>query len=301
MDVVRVGTRGSLLSLKQTSIVTKKLEATNPGLKCELVRIKTLNEKIDRFAVKTTEKDIYTKEIDEALMNGDIDIAVHSLKDLKNELPKGIVIAAVPERANPFDVLVKGKGYAGKTHKVIGTSSTRRKVQIANIVEDAEVKELHGNVDSRLKALDDGIVDAIILAAAGLERMGYSRDVEVLRPDVMVPAIGQGALAVTSRLNDSEMRNVLSGINDSKAELEVTAERAFGRVFGIGCDVPIGALAEIKDGTMNVIGFLSDISGKKQLKAEIKGDKDKASDLGRDLAAKIISIGGDDIVAKGGQ
>jgi len=298
MDVVRVGTRGSQLSIKQTEIVTKKLEALNPGLKIELIRIKTLNEKIDRFAAKHTEKDIYTKEIDEALARGDIDIAVHSMKDLKNELPKDIIIAAVPERASPFDVLIKGKSYGSKANPTIGTSSMRRKVQLANLIPNAEVVEIHGNIDSRLNALDNSAVDAIVLAAAGLERMAYKLEVETLYPDVMVPAIGQGALAVTTRSNDSEMRKILKEVNDHKAELETKSERAFGRVFGIGCDVPIGALAEIKNNEVNIIGFLSDISGKRQIRADIHGSPENSEALGKELAAKIMSIGGDDIIAE---
>ncbi|MEM0154806.1 MAG: hypothetical protein QW814_03155, partial [Methanothrix sp.] len=148
MEKLRIGTRGSMLSIAQTNIVARKIEAVFPRTKCELVKIKTLNEKIDRTVEKSTEKDIYTKEIDEALIEGSIDIAVHSLKDLKNELAEGIVLASIPERASPFDCIIRGKGFYEKSKPVIGTSSIRRKVQIPNIIKSAIVKDIHGNVDT---------------------------------------------------------------------------------------------------------------------------------------------------------
>lgn len=299
MEKLLIGTRGSALSIAQTEIVARKIGQAYPNIKCELIRIKTLNEKIDRSAEKATDKDIYTKEIDAALSEGSIDIAVHSLKDLKNELNEGIVLACVPERDSPFDCIIKGKGFESKSSPVIGTSSIRRKVQVSGIVRNAVVKDIHGNVDTRLKALDNGSVDALILAESGMRRLGYSTGFEELGVDIMVPAIGQGALAITARANDSKIIKMMKDIGDKKAESETSAERAFGRVFGIGCDVPIGALAlaDEKRMSIKITGFLSDIEGKKQVRKSIEGSLNNPEGLGRELGKRVMEDGGEDIIA----
>ena len=299
VEKLRIGTRGSSLSIAQTGIVARKIEQAYPEIKCELVRIKTLNEKIDRSVEKATDKDIYTKEIDAALSEGSIDIAVHSLKDLKNELNDGIVLACVPERDSPFDCIIKGKGFESKSSPIVGTSSIRRKVQVPGIVKNAVVKGIHGNVDTRLKALDNGSVDALILAEAGIRRLGYGMELEALGADIMVPAIGQGALAITARANDGKIIKMMEGIGDKKAEAETFAERAFGRVFGIGCDVPIGALAfaDEKKMSIEIAGFLSDIEGKKQIRKSIEGSLGNPEGLGRELGKQIMENGGEDIIA----
>lgn len=292
---IKIGTRGSLLSITQTEIVKHKIESLNPGIKCEIVRIKTLNEKIDRSNEKSTEKDIYTKEIDEALISGSIDIAVHSLKDLKNEMPDGIALAAIPERSDPLDVIIKGKGFSRKAKPLIGTSSIRRKAQMHNLVPNAIPYEIHGNVDTRLKALENETVDGLILAASGLERLGY-KIYERISPKLMVPAIGQGALAVTARSSDAAILRMLEKTNDKKAELEITAERAFGRIFGIGCDLPIGALAELEGNMLHIIGFIGDLKCTKIVMGETDGKASDPKSLGRKLASIIKEKGGDDII-----
>ena len=299
MEKLLIGTRGSALSIAQTEIVARKIGQAYPDIKCELIRIKTLNEKIDRSAEKATDKDIYTKEIDAALSEGSIDIAVHSLKDLKNELNEGIVLACVPERDSPFDCIIKGKGFESKGSPVIGTSSIRRRVQVFGIIKNATVKELHGNVDTRLKALGNGSVDALVLAESGMRRLGYSAGFEELGADMMVPAIGQGALAITARANDGRMLEMMKSIGNKKAEAETSAERAFGRVFGIGCDVPIGALALADEAktSMKITGFLSDIEGKKQVRMSIEGSLNNPEELGRELGKLVMEDGGEDIIA----
>lgn len=296
MDVVRIGTRGSKLSLLQTGIVARKLELLGVGIKCELVQIKTLNEKIDRNSGKPTEKDIYTKEIDEALIDGSIDIAVHSLKDLKNELPKGILIASIPERADPRDMLVFGNGFDSNMKPRIGTSSIRRKVQIKRILPGAEVVELHGNVDTRLHSLKNGNLNALVLAVSGMERMGYSERSRILEPNEMIPAIGQGALAVTARSDDSGIIEILKRINDKKAESEIIAERSFGRVFGIGCDMPIGSLARANGNEMNILGFIAKNDGSVFARAEVKGKASDPEGMGKALARAVMEKGGDEII-----
>ena len=299
MGRLHYGTRGSSLSIAQTEIVARKIEQAYPEIKCELVKIKTLNEKIDRNVEKATDKDIYTKEIDAALSEGSIDIAVHSLKDLKNELNKGIVLACVPERDSPFDCIIKGRGFESKSRPIIGTSSIRRRVQVPGIVKNAVVKDIHGNVDTRLKALDGGSIDALILAEAGIRRLGYNIELTELGADMMIPAVGQGALAITARANDSKIIKMMEGIGDKKAEAETFAERAFGRVFGIGCDMPIGALALADEKRMQIkiIGFLSDIEGKKQIRKSIEGSLNNPEGLGRELGKQVMEDGGEDIIA----
>ena len=299
MEKLLIGTRGSALSIAQTEIVARKIGQAYPDIKCELIRIKTLNEKIDRSAENATDKDIYTREIDAALVEGSIDIAVHSLKDLKNELNDGIILACVPERDSPFDCIIKGKGFESKDSPVIGTSSIRRRVQVFGIIKNATVKELHGNVDTRLKALGNGSVDALVLAESGMRRLGYSAGFEELGADMMVPAIGQGALAITARANDGRMLEMMKSIGNKKAEAETSAERAFGRVFGIGCDVPIGALALADEAktSMKITGFLSDIEGKKQVRKSIEGSLNNPEELGRELGKRVMEDGGEDIIA----
>ncbi len=299
MEKLLIGTRGSALSIAQTEIVARKIGQAYPDIKCELIRIKTLNEKIDRSAENATDKDIYTREIDAALVEGSIDIAVHSLKDLKNELNDGIILACVPERDSPFDCIIKGKGFESKDSPVIGTSSIRRRVQVFGIIKNATVKELHGNVDTRLKALGNGSVDALVLAESGMRRLGYSAGFEELGADMMVPAIGQGALAITARANDGRMLEMMKSIGNKKAEAETSAERAFGRVFGIGCDVPIGALALADEAktSMKITGFFSDIEGKKQVRKSIEGSLNNPEELGRELGKRVMEDGGEDIIA----
>ena len=298
MEKLLIGTRGSALSIAQTMIAARKIEQAYPEVKCELVRIKTLNEKIDRSAERATDKDIYTKEIDIALAEGTIDLAVHSLKDLKNELAEGIILASVPERASPFDCIVKGKDFGTKENPIIGTSSIRRKAQIHNIAKNAVVKSIHGNVDTRLKTLESTEVDALVLASSGISRLGYNVHAEELGVDLMVPAIGQGALAVTVKKGNNGILKMMQGISDRKAEAEVMAERAFGRVFGIGCDMPIGALGseDSASGIMTLTGFLSNMEGTKQIKKSLSGNPEDPEELGNRLGKLVMEEGGDDII-----
>lgn len=299
MEKLLIGTRGSKLSIAQTMIVARKIEQAYPEFKCELVTIKTLNEKIDRSTENTTDKDIYTKEIDIALAEGSIDLAVHSLKDLKNELDEEIMLASVPERASPLDCIVKGKSFGTKLNPIIGTSSIRRRAQIGNIAKKAVVKSIHGNVDTRLRSLESAEIDALVLASSGISRLGYDVHYEELGIDLMVPAIGQGALAVTVRKGNNSIIGMMRNISDKKAESEVMAERAFGRVFEIGCDMPIGALAA-EDSTgrlMTITGFLSNMEGTKQIKKSLSGSPEDPEGLGRKLGELMMKEGGDDIIA----
>ena len=296
-----IGSRGSRLSLVQAGIVQKKLESLDIGLDIEVVKIKTMNEKIDRNIVDATEKDIYTKEIDQALLDGSIDMAVHSLKDLNLELPKGIVMGAVPDRADPGEVFISRDGtrleQLGKG-AVIGTSSIRRKAQLFGINPLPKVEDIHGNIDSRIGMVEEGSVDGIMIAAAGIERLGLKVKSEYFEPSRIVPAIGQGALAVSARATDSGMLSILKRINDPKAELETSAEREFGKVFGVGCNAPIGANARISGDSIKLTGFIGDGYGGRVLKMEMSGGKDDAIAIGRKLARELMDSGGGELIGE---
>jgi hydroxymethylbilane synthase len=294
-----IGSRGSKLSMIQTDIVVRKLKEADSSLEISIEKIKTLNEKIDRAKETRTEKDIYTKEIDAALADGSIDIAVHSLKDLNLILPKGISIGAIADRDDPRDAFVSRDGSHFESmpaKSLIGTSSIRRKAQLLALNPSAEIVELHGNIDSRLKKLDDSTLDGIAVAAAGLKRLGVSSKVQYFSVDQMVPAIGQGAIAVTAMEDNVCIMELLNSISVESASIEVEAEREFGKVFGVGCNAPIGANARLNGNTLSMIGFISDSSGRKALKSRIEGSSSEAKRLGRELAERMIASGGDELV-----
>ena len=299
MEKLRVGCRGSALSLVQAGIVVEKLGAVHSGIMVELVKIKTLNEKIDRTKETRTEKDIYTKEIDAALADGSIDIAVHSLKDLNLLLPKGIAIGAIADRDDPRDAFVSRDGSPFESlpaKSLVGTSSIRRKAQLFALNPSPEIVNLHGNIDSRLKKLEDSTLDGIAVAAAGLKRLGVSSKIQYFSINQMVPAIGQGAIAVTAMEDNVRIMELLNSISIESASIEVEAEREFGKVFGVGCNAPIGANAKLNGNMLSMIGFISDSSGRKALKSRIEGSSSEAKQLGRELAERMIASGGDELV-----
>ena len=295
-----IGSRGSELSMIQTALVVKKLKEVDSSLEISIEKIKTLNEKIDREKT-STEKDIYTKEIDAALLDGSIDIAVHSLKDLNLVLPKGIVIGAIADRDDPRDAFVSKDGRPFESmaaNSLVGTSSIRRKAQLSMLNPSPKVVDLHGNIDSRLSKLEEGAIDGIAVAAAGLKRLGIAKNVQYFSVEQMVPAIGQGAIAVTVMEGNAHMMELLKRISVESASVETSAEREFGIVFGVGCNAPIGANATLKDGKLNVIGFISDRSGRKALKSSIDGSAAEAKRLGRELAERMIAVGGNELVGR---
>ena len=296
-----VGGRGSELSMIQNNIVAKKLKEADSSLEITIERIKTLNEKIDRSKETRTEKDIYTKEIDAALADGSIDIAVHSLKDLNLVLPKGIAIGAIADRDDPRDAFVSrdGRPFESLEAKaLVGTSSIRRKAQLFALNPSPEVVDLHGNIDSRLRKLDDGALDGIAVAAAGLKRLGVSSAVQYFGVEQMVPAIGQGAIAVTAMEDNRSIMELLESISIESASIETEAEREFGGVFGVGCSAPIGANATLMGGRLSMVGFVSDRFGRRVLKSGIEGSAAEAKRLGRELAKRMIAMGGGELVGR---
>jgi hydroxymethylbilane synthase len=237
---------------------------------------------------------IFVKELEAALLRSEIDLAVHSLKDVPADVADGLVLAAYPERADPRDALVtRGEPLARlAAGSRIGTGSQRRAVQLRGLRPDIEPVDIRGNVDTRVRKVDDGTVDGAVLALAGLERLGLSaRAVEVFEPDVMIPAVGQGALAVEARADDSEVMEALSAIDNRATRQAVEAERAFLERLGGGCRLPFGALATIDGGALLITGFISDESGASAFRSEMRGPASDARATGARLAEALLAQG----------
>ena len=293
---IRIGSRGSTLALAQARWVQKRIESSRPDLSVELSIIKTSGDRLVDASLRAIGgKGLFTKEIEDALLRGEIDIAVHSMKDLPMELPPGLVIAAVPEREDPRDVLVSRGGNlktlsAGAT---IGTGSLRREAQLRHYRHDLAVVPIRGNVDTRLKKLDEGEVDALVMAAAGLRRIGQEgRIAEFIAADICVSAVAQGALAVEAR-SDAPVRETLSFLHDAKAGVEVSAERAFLRRLGGGCQVPVGARATLKENMLHIVGIVAEPDGSSLCRGEKSAAAADAVELGRALAEQLLSQGAD--------
>ncbi len=295
-DRVLVGTRGSSLALAQTNQVVDSLKKFAPNVRYEVVPIRTRGDKMQDFGTTTVEgKSMFTKEIEEALIIGQIDMAIHSMKDLTTDLPADLVIGAVPERANPRDVLLsrnKKKLDQLQVGAHVGTSSARRKAQLLAARADLEILDMQGNVDTRLRKLDKGQYDAIVLAAAGLIRLGLEkRATEYLSIDIMLPAVGQGALAIQSREDDHEIRQLLSNIDDKPTRRAVDAERAFARKLGADCKTPVAAYARAESGKLAIDGMVAARSGKILVRSRIISDNPDAEKVGEELAQALLSKG----------
>lgn len=291
--ILRVGTRGSALALTQTGQVISTIEALTPGLKCECVVIKTSGDaRQDVSFAAVGVKGMFVKEIEEALFADVIDLAVHSMKDMPGELPDGLVLGAIPERADPRDALLSD----GRTlvelpsGARVGTSSLRRAVQTLHQRSDIEIVELRGNLDTRIRKLDEGQYDAVILASAGLERMGWShRIVERLDVDRWIPAPGQGALALETRSADARTLKLLSPLQHADTADAVTAERTFQSALGLGCGVPIGAHARATASRLYMKGMMAEADGSRYREIVVEGNRTDAAEIGRRLAGELLN------------
>ncbi|HTZ97223.1 MAG TPA: hydroxymethylbilane synthase [Terriglobales bacterium] len=297
MARLRIGSRGSQLALWQANHVSALLRER--GHQVEIEIIKTTGDKITDVALaKVGTKGMFTKEIEEALAEGRVDLAVHSLKDLPTELAAGFEIAAVTKRENPRDVFCSVK-YAGVDELPdgarVGTSSLRRQAQLKALRPDLEIYPLRGNVDTRLRKLEAGEYDAVILAAAGLNRLGKTNLIkQVIPADVMCPAAGQGALGIEIRAGDSATREHLKFLDDADARAATTCERALLNKLGGGCQVPIGAFAEVRDGKLHLDALVADPDGSKVLRESREG-ADPVS-LGESVGEILLRRGGDAIL-----
>lgn len=298
--VFKLGTRGSQLALWQANHIKKILEDTHK-VAIELVKIKTQGDKIlDVALAKVGGKGLFVKELEEALLREDIDFAVHSMKDVPVELPDGLHITAITKREDPRDAFVS-KNYNSlfelpKGAKV-GTSSLRRQCQLLNIRPDLNIEVLRGNVETRIRKMTDGLYEAVILAHAGLKRLGLTEFVkEVISEELSMPAIGQGALGIECRIEDEETNRLLSVLNDEDTNCCVTAERSFLRLLQGGCQVPIGGYATITNNKLRLSGLVGSVDGKQVIKEVVSGDKLDAPYLGESLAKAILEKGGRSIL-----
>jgi len=291
-----IGSRSSKLALAQAGLVRDNLKAFYPALDFEIRTIKTLGDKILDVALsKIGDKGLFTKEIEEALLKGEIDIAVHSMKDLPTQLPQGLKIAAVTEREDPRDVLVSGQGFTLKTlpkGSKAGTSSLRRRAQLLHIRNDLSVLDLRGNLDTRINKLERGLYDAVILAYAGIKRLGaltaHKLKLSVIPIEEMLPQAGQGALGIEIRQDNTQVDNLVKALDNPDFHISIDAERALLSGLEGGCQVPIGVYAYVDDDRISVKAGVFSLDGKTAVRDEIIGHKKEAEALGRQLAGRIL-------------
>jgi len=297
---IKIGTRGSKLAVYQAERVKKKLEEINGELEAEIIIIKTKGDKIlDVPLARIGDKGLFIKEIENALIDGKIDIGVHSVKDIPTALPAGLTLSTFLSRGIPNDAFISNKYRSIEdlpSEAVVGTGSLRRKSQILALRDDVVVKDLRGNVETRLKKLDDGVYDAIILAAAGMKRLGLDDRITQLMPiDIMVPAVGQGVIGIES-CEDNNNKPLLSKINHEETKSSVLEERAFLRKMEGGCQVPIGCYGRFEGNRFILIGFVGTIDGKKIIRHKIIVNRNDVMGTGLKLAAIILNRGGSEIL-----
>jgi hydroxymethylbilane synthase len=298
---IRIGTRGSALALWQAEWVKSEIEKRYPGMTVTLTKIKTTGDKIlDVPLAKVGGKGLFVKEIEEAMLANEIDIAVHSMKDVPTFFPDGLHLACITKREDPRDALLSRNKVMFKDLPKganVGTSSLRRQAQLMNVRPDFVIHQLRGNVDTRLRKLKEGQFDAIILAAAGVKRLGLAENVtEYIDPGISLPAIGQGALGIECRVDDRELNDLISFFNHADSRTCVTGERALLRRLEGGCQVPIACYGQMMDGKLHLTGLVGSVDGKRIIKDSIEGDPDKAEKLGVTLAEKLLTRGADVIL-----
>jgi len=298
---LKIGSRGSDLALWQTNFVKKKLEDAYPALSFEVKIITTTGDQmLDTALSKIGDKGLFTRQIENALLNGEIDLAVHSLKDLQTAQPVGLTIGAVLERETPNDVLLSSRYNSidelPKGARV-ATGSLRRKSQLLHYRPDLSITEIRGNVPTRIRKLDESELDGMILAYAGVHRLGLdSRIRQVIPFGIMLPAVGQGAMAVEVRADDTKVREIASVLDDTETRNCVTAERAFLRRLEGGCQVPIGAMARVEGDRIYLEGVVGSLDGDKNLRERITGDTADADALGTRLAEQMLEKGAGEIL-----
>lgn len=299
MRKIKIGTRASRLAMWQAQFVAAQLKKFFPALEVELVKVHTTGDKIlDAPLAKIGGKGLFTKELELQMAAGAIDLAVHSLKDVPTELPEGFQIAAITRRAQPFDALVSNKFPTFSSlpaGSLVGTSSLRRAAQILALRPDLRIKNLRGNVETRLRKLDAGEFDAIILAAAGLERLGHASRIVQLLTEI-IPAAGQGALAIETRAGDEKISRLVQVLNDEETAAAVRVEREFLTEVGGSCQVPVGVFATIDGGQVNVRALIAAPDGKNFVKASELVPLEKIHGLGKKIAAQLLDGGGKNIL-----
>lgn len=300
MTTLRLGTRGSQLAVWQARQVAYRIKEEFPDINIQIYTVRTKGDKILDVALsKIGDKGLFTKEIEKELLTGNIDIAVHSMKDLPSLLERGLTVGAVLKRENPQDVLVSARRYKFSNlpeGAVIGTSSLRRTAQLKALRPDIKVVDIRGNVETRIRKMIENELDAIIVAYAGVKRLNLETYISDYLPyEVMLPAVGQGAIAVECREGDQEVLRILERINDQATMDEVKAERAFMRTLEGGCQMPVGALANSEGDKLILEGLIASLDGQMVYRDKMEGSKDNPEELGIRLAKKLLKEGGEKI------
>ena len=296
MKKIVIATRGSKLALWQAEHISSQLTSRYPELEVELLKIKTKGDKIlDVPLAKVGGKGLFVKEIEEALMDGRADIAVHSMKDVPTELPAGLKLGIIPERESPVDLLLSYK-YKNLMELPegarVGTSSLRRQAQLLQLRSDLKVVSLRGNLDTRVRKLKEGQFDAIVVAKAGIRRLGLAVDYEYeLAPPDFLPAVAQGALGIEYAEDRQDLDELLGFMDHAPTKFCVQAERAFLHGLDGGCQVPIACYARYKDGMLHIRGLVADLKGERIIRRENSGEPEEASRLGQELAQEVLKAG----------
>jgi len=298
---IRIGTRGSKLALWQANFIKSEIKSLFPDCDVELNIIKTTGDRItDQPLAMIGGKGLFVKEIETALLNNDIDLAVHSMKDMPGELPEGLVIGAIPKRENPFDVLISRDKTLLTEYKKgtkIGTSSLRRASQIKHVRPDVTIESIRGNLDTRIKKLKSGEYDAIVLAAAGLIRLGQKNEItEYLDETIMLPAVGQGALCIETRENDGDIAFIMEKLDHLDTRICVTGERAFLKQIEGSCHIPVACFGKIKGNKVVLTAVVASVDGTKLIKEQIISPIDKVERQGQRLADQVLEKGGKKIL-----
>ena len=302
-DPIKIGTRGSKLALWQANWVKSVLEEKFPPQTIELIIIKTRGDKILNVPLaKVGGKGLFVKEIEHALLTRRIDIAVHSMKDMPAEIPDGLCIGAVPERENPSDVFISRSGLGFDeidSGSIIGTSSLRRGAQLRHARPDMVIQPLRGNLDTRLKKLETENYDAIVVAAAGVKRLNLEHKIsEYLNPDIVLPAIGQGALGIEIRNDDPIVGPLVESLGHAPTRIAVKGERAFLNRLEGGCQVPIAGHGKISQDRFILTGRVAEVDGSRLIKAQMSGPMDSSEAIGIELAEELLAKGADRILKK---
>jgi hydroxymethylbilane synthase len=297
--MIRLAARGSALSLAQVEIVRRMI---GPQVGTEVVTVRTTGDQLSHLDAAIVGKGVFTKEIDEALLDGRADIGIHSLKDLPSKLPAGLVLAAIPAREDPSDALIAHppRTFAALPQAArVGTSSPRRRAQLLAARPDLQVSDARGNVDTRLRLLREGRWDAIVLARAGLARLGLLHEIsEVFSQDVLLPAIGQGALALVVRTGDLATRRLIAPLDRTPAHLEARAERALLAILEAGCRAPIAGRATAAEGRLRLVAAVFSLSGDRSLREKGLGSVDEPEKLGEAVGRQLLARGAAELMGE---
>ncbi len=302
MSVVRIATRKSPLAMWQAEHVAARLREAHPGLVVQLITLTTRGDKIlDAPLAKVGGKGLFVKELEQGMLEGRADVAVHSMKDVPVEFPDGLHLPVILEREDPRDAFVSERfSHFGELPEGarVGTSSLRRQMQLRELRSDLEIRDLRGNVNTRLAKLDRGDYDAIVLASAGLKRLGMAeRIAESLGPDVMLPAIGQGAIGIECRRGDHSIEELMAPLDDRDTHIRVDAERSMNARLAGGCQVPIAGYAELSGNELRLWGLVGQPDGSQTIRGEVVGPSARASELGQNLAEDLLTRGAGEILA----